>query len=253
MLYKFYGADSGEKAEELLNFVCNDHTIRASDPTSFNDPFEFKVAFDFNADEDVIRRRYFKDRPGSKEGDYDEWRRTFTENARWWIAQTTRRNLMSLFGVVCFSMIEDNHLLWSHYASQHRGFCVGFDASMIENLPDLEGVGPVVYQGEAPVFRYYYDCPTQFTKSAFWCKSDCWAYEREYRVLFSRQGVVRFPIAALREVILGCRAYGELRNYAETRIGTSDVTYFQMAEDFGAYSLSKVPIQRGVHLMSSFF
>src|ERR1035441_3016297 len=33
------------------------------------------------------------------------------------------------YGLLCFSEEWNNILLWSHYADQHRGVCLGFDVS----------------------------------------------------------------------------------------------------------------------------
>jgi hypothetical protein len=253
VLYKFVGAKTGAEARDLLKFYCEARTLRANGPTTFNDPFEFKVAFDFDAEEEVIRRRYVEDNPDNVEADYVKWREGFTWNFKWWLAQETRRKLMAPFGVICFTTIEDNHLLWSHYAAQHKGFCVGLDESITQSMTGVQRCGPVKYQREAPKFRYYYDSPDTFAEKVFAYKSDRWAYESEYRIVLDRQGDVAFPERGLREVILGCRAYSELREYADNHPTSLDITFFQMVEDFADYSLKKVSIERGVRMMSSFF
>jgi hypothetical protein len=253
LLYKFLGAESGPDAVKLLECVCNDHTLRASAPTSFNDPFEFKVSLDFEAEEDVIRHRYFEDNPNTNDADYNKWRAEFTDQSKWWACQQTRAALLSSSGVICFTTMEDNHLLWSHYATQHMGFCVGFDDSITRGLPGVERHGPVAYRREAPGFRFYYDKPEAFAKKAFLFKSDCWAYENEYRVVVDRQGLVKFPGSVLREVILGCRAYPELRRYADQRLDKVEFGFYQMVENFRAYSLTKKRIEGSARYMSSFF
>lgn len=253
MLYRFFGAESGADAVKCLGYICHDHTLLARAPTAFNDPFEFKVAIDFDAEENVIRRRYFEDNPTNTATDYEKWRTGFTGNFKWWLSQETRKHLMSSCGVLCFTNSDDNHLLWSHYATDHRGFCVGFDESIASGISGVKGHGPVTYQCDAPVFRYYYDKAEAFATKVFSYKSDRWAYEREYRIVVEQAGVVAFPESALREVILGCRAYGELRTYADTRLDKVNFGFFQMVEDFYAYSLRKERIEPDVRLMTSFF
>lgn len=37
-------------------------------------------------------------------------------------------------GILSLTGTKDNHLLWSHYANKHEGFCVGFDKEKIKAL-----------------------------------------------------------------------------------------------------------------------
>jgi len=254
MLYKYVGAASGPEAVELLKYFCEHQTLKASDPTTFNDPFEFKVEVDFTAEEDRIRARFFQDNPGRAEADYTSWANGFNKNAKWYLAQQTRQALLSTFGVVCLSTVEDNHLLWSHYATQHRGFCIAFDETIVETLPDVFGYGRVVYQSDIPVFQFYDESPEEYFRKACMHKSDQWGYEEEYRILFEKPGLVQFPVKpGVREVMLGCRAYQELRQYADQHLNSFDFPFFQMAEDLGKYRFIKIQIQKGTRVMSSHF
>jgi Protein of unknown function (DUF2971) len=252
MLFKYVRADNGGHALELLKCFCEKYTLKASAPTSFNDPFEFKVTVDFEADEATIRERYFVNKPDSSDTEYESWRRHHTKD-EWWVVQETRKELLSRFGVCCLSEVDDNHLMWSHYASEHQSFCVGFEEKQLYELPGVTGFGPVEYRENAPRFRYYFDSPETFEAQAVACKSSLWAYEREHRIVFKSSGIVPFPPSALQEVSLGCRAHMALRDYAEKHCDQDGVKFFQMAEDFQAYRLRKEPIRKNVRIMSSFF
>src|SRR5262245_5562359 len=63
VLFKYVRAEKGRYALGLLKCFCEKHTLMASPPTSFNDPFEFKFSVDFDADEATIRERYFLNKP----------------------------------------------------------------------------------------------------------------------------------------------------------------------------------------------
>jgi len=253
MLFKYISGKNGAEALEILKCFCEKYTLRASEPTSFNDPFEFKVVVDFEAYEDTIRKAYFRNKSDSPEEEYESWRRHHTKE-EWWLVQKTRKELLSRFGVCCLSEVDDNHLMWSHYASEHQGFCVGFDETqLLDGLEGVTGHGPVKYQKNAPKFKYYFDPPQRFDRSAVACKSSLWKYEREHRIVFRCSGIISFPPAALKQIILGCRAYMELRNYADSKCEVAGPEYFQMCEDFRAYRLSKERIKKNVTIMSSFF
>jgi hypothetical protein len=100
MLFKYVG---GKDALQIMKCFCEQHTLRASDPTTFNDPFEFKFAVDLDADENTIRERFFIDRKGASDAEYREWRRQHTKGDKWWITQETRKELLSRYGVFCLS------------------------------------------------------------------------------------------------------------------------------------------------------
>ncbi len=167
MLYKFYGSPSAPETLRLLKYICEDGTIRASDPRTFNDPFEFKVVFDFDASEDVIRDRYFADNPDATDADYVAWKVGFTPQFERAYRHDARTRILSSFGVLCLTSSDENQLLWSHYATAHQGFCIGFDDSIIQHIPGIYQSGTVQYQRAAPVFRYYLDPPDIFEKAVF--------------------------------------------------------------------------------------
>jgi hypothetical protein len=252
MLYKYVGAENGADAVRLLQCFVENHTFKASAPSTFNDPFEFTLAIDFDANPVTVRERYFADNPHACVADYDEWLKTF-ENSKWSVHQETRAELLGTFGVLCLSAVEDNHLMWSHYASNHRGFCVGIDEQELLKVKEVCGHGYVGYHHKLPVFRYYFDDPIQFFQKSIASKSHLWAYEREYRVITKESGIFELPPSAIQQVVLGCRAYKEVLDYARARCSLTENVWFQMCENFSEYSLSKLPLTENVVRMSSFF
>jgi hypothetical protein len=59
-----------------------------------------------------VRKRFLVEKPGASDKEYEEdWRRTHTQQTKWWITQETTNELLSRFGVFCTSAIEDNHLM----------------------------------------------------------------------------------------------------------------------------------------------
>jgi len=155
MLYKYVSASNAEEALSRINFYCEERSFFASRPTSFNDPFEFKIAIDLEGSEEIVRERYLLENNGKTNDDFEEWRAAIGPNHGWWLSQETRKTLLSQCGVLCLSKIDDNHLMWSHYASCHRGFCVGFDETALQRVEGVCGYGLVSYQVAAPQFRFY--------------------------------------------------------------------------------------------------
>lgn len=149
---------------------------------------------------------------------------TITKSVVWEIQwDKFQHTLGELIGI--FSLSEDpaHPLMWSHYASQHRGIVVEFD----ENHPwfnqklappdELRHLVKVTYtQNPHPrTWKQLTGGDLLYTKYAEW------AYEREWRIIRPlkngtevQSGIYCFdvPPAAIRSIIFGCRAKPALEN-----------------------------------------
>lgn len=111
----------------------------------------------------------------------------------------------------CFSDSDVNSLMWAHYASAFRGFCIGFNVAKInkdiatlhqvdyvdkllpiqeyyKRLHDFKDSGELekVYNGQADFFLGFKVRKTAEISSAFlYSKTAEWAYEKEYRIIFN--------------------------------------------------------------------
>lgn len=86
-------------------------------------------------------------------------------------------------GVCCFSKTNDNLLMWSHYASSAKGFCLEFDCS---NSDDFSRLFPVEYVEKPPEIDYKkaFDIDSlYFAKTLLCTKSLNWKYEKEWRLI----------------------------------------------------------------------
>lgn len=114
----------------------------------------------------------------------------------------------------CFSVENDNILLYSHYANNHQGICVGFDTEKLilsltkENKPLRADLRPVWYFSKMPPFKLS-------TQSALCAtsKHDVWSYEKEYRLFMVDENSSLAPSKsfnydpnAITDVICGCKA-----------------------------------------------
>jgi len=93
---------------------------------------------------------------------------------RGWIDEFNRSN-----GLLCFSKRWNSPVLWSHYASKHRGMCLGFDVSD-ELLQDVQ------YTKDRLPLRFVDGNPDkgleeEFVRALLYTKYLHWAYEEEVR------------------------------------------------------------------------
>lgn len=149
--------------------------------------------------------------------------------------------LSSLVGIVSFSEISDETLMWSHYANNHKGFVIEFDdgnpffdqrRSLNDEFLHLR---PVEYHMQPPLYAKM----TDLDGTKLLCgKQAKWSYERERRILvpldpqnYKGEGepihLISFPQNAISAVILGERASEELTDAVRTVL-TSNAAYFHV-------------------------
>jgi hypothetical protein len=85
----------------------------------------------------------------------------------------TKEQLSEVRGILCFSRNWSNPVQWSHYASNHKGICLGFeiDDSLLSKVDYIES---------------RYELPQKFDESfmnkLLTSKFNHWVYEDEYRM-----------------------------------------------------------------------
>lgn len=252
MLYKFFSCPTVQETVDRLSQILDRNTLWASDPTTFNDPFECKVVLDLNAVKEVRRARFLNDNKGASEVEFERWDAGLIRS-KWYVEQETRKGILGSCGIACFTRDWNNELMWSHYAKNHTGFCVGYDEAVIRGWSEVRGALEVAYLEEAPVFRFFEETPDEFVRKAIFCKSKSWEYESEFRLLFDDSGLKTLPSGTILEVTLGCRASGELREEARGRLGTTSVEILQAAEIPANFRLSRDRIETGRFSMTSHF
>lgn len=134
-----------------------------------------------------------------------------------------RRQLCQDYPMLSLTTKRNNLLMWSHYASAHRGFVVGFDAehpffNKVEMPRTITPLSQVRYSDKRPLVPVFDECDQDLTEMLFLTKSGHWAYEEELR-MFARPKVAdvvlqdnnglniylyKFPPECVREIIFGC-------------------------------------------------
>jgi hypothetical protein len=122
-------------------------------------------------------------------------------------------------GVLCFTSKNDNHLMWSHYADSHKGFCLGYKRNSEENV--WRATRPVNYVDDiTDLFNGIvgniskwkvrdHRPPEEVIKNAekvIYTKNSQWAYENEWRLIDGNtgSGLTRIPVDISR-IIFGFR------------------------------------------------
>ena len=126
----------------------------------------------------------------------------------------TVEEIDSMAGILSLAAIRDQTLMWSHYADGHRGFCIGIDSQKLLHFAErLSYVGihllvdKVRYYDEPPKLNPYKMTDAQVFMTKWFCKSQEWSYEQEYRVLCGERPDYALQLAPdlLHSVTLGAK------------------------------------------------
>lgn len=121
-------------------------------------------------------------------------------------------------GILCLTKDSQNILMWSHYADNHKGICLGFSPEGLNNSI-FKLAKPVLYTYKYPklyiddIMRDISDKQFDYTEKLInmytLTKFKDWAYEKEWRIfepIYSeKERIKKFDAKELRQVILGAK------------------------------------------------
>jgi hypothetical protein len=200
-LYKYQSYNMNSVAS-LINKVS-----WAAKPSTFNDPFDCAISLVPEIDQEAMFELILQEATAngvegfSKEkiegfkqhfegGGFDSLINSEHEEMSEKLADRFA-DLIQDIGVVSLSEVSDHILMWSHYANQHRGFCVEFERGD-SNLLGGKSTLPVRYTDKLPVFSLQAvvkSAPEKrkhYVHSLVLSKALEWSYEREWRYLNSQ-------------------------------------------------------------------
>jgi hypothetical protein len=150
-----------------------------------------------------------------------------------------------LHRICSFSEVNDSPPMWSHYASDYTGFCVGYNFKELNNdltdwlLPvrytdEMIEVDDTFFNGGEPNDSFYIDSLTR--------KSTQWSYEHEWRLLLiaqSQELTQRINLPTPKQIILGKNISNENKNRIVQIANTNNVPCFKhiMSKDNYSFEL----------------
>jgi Protein of unknown function (DUF2971) len=180
-LYKYFPLSTDEHLERF-RAVLNGWIYFAS-PLRFNDPFEvsnvlpsptreeFENLLQSVASNSHVLSRSAKDRVF----------RAVSQRVLGESPQLVTNEWLASIGVLSLSESFDDILMWSHYASNHNGVCVGFDSA---HAP-FDAAKPIEYLAERSVATANLAAlnDEELVHQVLFRKSPNWSYEKEWRAV----------------------------------------------------------------------
>lgn len=213
----FYKYLSCEMSEERIRHLLIDSDLYLSSCKDFNDPFDTTAKVIKSGSLQDMRKRFSQIVDNNipnlskqrKELEISKMMKNFSDNP-----EAYRKILIeSTQAAGIFSVTENARdiLMWSHYASQHKGMLLQFEiAGDPENL--LHAL-KMHYSLEYPCFDVSLSFEVQF-EDIMLRKSCQWKYENEWRILrIGGAGTYQpFKHKAITSLIFGCRSEAIFQN-----------------------------------------
>ncbi|MFA4893941.1 DUF2971 domain-containing protein [Brevundimonas sp.] len=254
VLYKYRSLSAGVARDFTRDIIVNSRLWFAQ-ASSFNDPFDSYPFFTLDSTpeqyEAYLRHVVDKANTDTSEG---VRQRVFAylmglspEQIAHQLQQASGLHLQGL-AVCCLSAVNDQVLMWSHYADSHAGICLRFRTRPLSgDIPDL--AYRVSYSADRPVVNRATateDYAALF--DAMLVKADFWEYEQEHR-LFRREvlggaGLESFSPDRLDGIIFGVRCGPDeqalVRTWVEER--GLEVEFLKAVPDARQFRVSVQPV-----------
>jgi len=230
-IYKYITTENAIK-------ILENKTLWFTSPKDYNDPFDCNInLLDLTPrDEDIIS--VIKKNIFYREG----VRREIQKNRKnpYRIKKQTSEQLQNHIynsGVCCFSEMNNNNLMWAHYADNHKGLCLKFKSS-IEEIGTM--TAKVNYKKEYSKINFWTGEGNAILHLIF-TKSTDWSYEREIRIFrMLEKGKTPFDLSNLTEIIFGCRtdrgAIAKIKGIIK-QIGYTHIKYKQAKQSKYSFQL----------------
>ncbi len=184
ILYKYVSA---ERVLMCLPEVGNG-TLRATQPSALNDPFEcfvmrlFRDQDEGKASESLAR--VLSSINPTTPVNVEKVAKARERYGSLYVRELLTMQLSKRFGIVSFATNQRHPLLWTHYTVDGSGFVIGYDAELLGGLTG-NGVTlrKVVYTDQPPPILDYPVLNEENIPKLLACKSRHWEYECEWRLI----------------------------------------------------------------------
>jgi hypothetical protein len=209
-----------------------DNAVWFSKPSDFNDPFDCG----FMVDEKRLRENvnYALQKICSVTGknitklDEENFSIRETDIEAFLKFQKSVYNLFQNSGIFSLSQINNDILMWGHYADSHRGFCIQYERSPNNPLGKAE---PVEYQDNIPSLTIKDVTSDGNGIDKLWLtKSTHWSYEKEWRVIEPHGGnSFQFP-CVIKSIIFGIKMSDKNKYTIQNILKNEDVILKQATQ-----------------------
>ncbi|MDR0952602.1 MAG: DUF2971 domain-containing protein [Elusimicrobiota bacterium] len=232
--YRPLADDTGDAVNPYTLKMLKEGELYFAKPSSFNDPFDSQITYDTDLKTSDIKA--LCKRMNASRENTDRIISCFKYNPSK-IIKLFQQKQADYLRLYCLSTNEKNILMWSHYANNHTGICVGIKTYFLDqdsgNHPNIKirngYVKPNFFFQNAPNIltpikvKYTDSIPAKYNigqqnrdalEQVMLHKATDWQYEEEYRIVLWEDVIQQNPIcievSEITEIIFGLRASDKL-------------------------------------------
>jgi hypothetical protein len=145
-------------------------------------------------------------------------------------------------GIFSLSKVYDEELMWAHYASSHKGFCIEYD---VDKLKDKYLAPQTLHQFDV----HYRKRPQKITTNdigknklltkLFATKSLKWKHEKEVRLLFDSSSLKNYHPSALTGIYFGSKMSDYIKQKLIDLLANKDVKFYETYREAKSYILKR--------------
>ncbi len=167
-------------------------------------------------------------------------------------------------GVLSLSADPENTTMWSHYAHNHTGICIGYKTKDIFKKNKLSQIlHKVEYQPKETINFNAFDIYTQtccnndkeeiqkIRSEIFSTKSDDWEYEKEWRMISGSPGNVHCGDNVIYSIQFGLKCSIDMKITVRNILADTSMVYFQMVRTPSGLGLEPVNMGKESEFWSS--
>ena len=151
-------------------------------------------------------------------------------------------------GIYSLSRTPLDELLWAHYANAHRGFCIAYD---LDTLLQNDGENhlhyyPVTYSKKPPSIGLLDIARSKqngLIKKFAFHKSKRWEYEKELRIVTSKQGLNSYYHTALKSIYFGLNMTESDKTRIIELLKGRAVNYYQIQLERNSYKFKAIKVE----------
>lgn len=145
--------------------------------------------------EDLIKNRIYKKDSKLFNDPFDPYLKKYVNNFS---------ENFEIFRMTCLTKIENNLLMWAHYANNHKGICVGYEIKIDSDilLKKIKYTGmEIKRKNSEDIFENMEKILT--LEDSFFIKHKNWSYENEYRIVHLDSSTLYYNNVVVKEIIFG--------------------------------------------------
>lgn len=234
-IFKFRNFD--DKSFNLQNLE-NDN-VKITNPNDFNDPYDCEIYVNEDTIVDQIATPEIRELLlNIKE---------FMYKSNEVILKTINPFYKNSLKVCSFSEVNDSILMWSHYASNHSGFCIEYDIKSLTIEDDVtQNLFPVIYTSDIFDATEYMieshkksDSNDKYMTLSTIYKANIWSYEKEWRLVLNDNHSDFFKMPKPKAIYLGSKISDSNKEKILAICEKKDIDVYQMSMEISKFEFKK--------------